>query len=186
MSQIVWIVLGVVGLLIVYFWSLYNGLVSLKTQIDEAWSEIDVQLKRRADLIPNLVETVKGYAKHEKTIFLDVTKARSALMSAGSLAKKAEASDMLTGALGKLFAVAENYPQLKANENFVQLQKELSDTEDKVAYSRQYYNGVVRDYNTKIRTFPNTLFNESMGFSEKDFFQTTEEEKKSVKVDFNS
>lgn len=180
-----YIVGGLILLVILYFWSLYNSLVSLKTQIDEAWSSIDVQLKRRADLIPNLVEAVKGYAKHEKTIFIDVTKARSALMSAKSLPAKAEASDMLTNALGKLFAVAENYPQLKANENFVHLQKELSDTEDKVAYSRQYYNTTVKDYNVKIQTFPNTLFNEALGFSEKDFFATAEEEKKSVKVDFS-
>ena len=180
-----WIVLGLVALVAVYFWSLYNGLVSLKTNIEEAWSQIDVQLKRRADLIPNLIETVKGYAKHEKTVFSDVTKARSAWMSARSLASKAQASDMLTAALGKLIAVAEAYPQLKANENFVQLQKELSDTEDKVAYSRQYYNNLIRDYNEKIRTFPNTLFNESLGFSEKEYFQASVEERKSVKVNFN-
>lgn len=176
---------GLVLLVILYFWSLYNALVTLKTHIAEAWSAIDVQLKRRADLIPNLIETIKGYAKHEKTIFLEVTKARSALMSAGTLAKKAEASDMLTNALGKLFAVAENYPQLKANENFIHLQKELSDTEDKVAYSRQYYNTTVKDYNIKIQTFPNTLFNEMLGFTEKEFFETSEIERKSVKVDFS-
>lgn len=175
---------GALALVVVYFWSLYNALVSLKTQIEEAWSQIDIQLKRRADLIPNLVTTVKGYAKHEKTVFSDVTKARSALMGATSLPAKAEASDMLTGALGKLFAVAENYPQLKANENFVQLQKELSDTEDKVAYSRQYYNKVVNAYNIKIQTFPNTLFNEMLGFREKEFFAATEGERKTVAVDF--
>lgn len=175
---------GVLALAVVYFWSLYNALVALKTQIEEAWSQIDIQLKRRADLIPNLVTTVKGYAKHEKTVFSDVTKARSALMGAKTLPAKAEASDMLTGALGKLFAIAENYPQLKANENFIQLQKELSDTEDKVAYSRQYYNKVVNDYNIKIRTFPNTLFNEMMGFLEKEFFAANEAERKNVKVDF--
>lgn len=175
---------GVLALIVIYFWSLYNGLVSLKTQIEEAWSQIDIQLKRRADLIPNLVNTVKGYAKHEKTVFSEVTKARSALMGAKTLPAKAEASDLLTGALGKLFAVAENYPQLKANENFVQLQKELSDTEDKVAYSRQYYNSIVNDYNIKIRTFPNTLFNEMLGFLEKEFFAANEAERKAVKVSF--
>ncbi len=179
-----WIVGGVVALVLVYFWSLYNGLVSLKTQIEEAWSQIDIQLKRRADLIPNLVNTVKGYAKHEKTVFSEVTKARSALMGAKKLETKAEANDMLTAALGRLFAVAENYPQLKANENFVHLQKELSDTEDKVAYSRQYYNSIVNDYNIKIRTFPNTLFNEMLGFLEKEFFAANEEERKAVKVNF--
>lgn len=181
----IWIVLGIVGLIVLYFWALYNSLVSLKTNIEEAWSQIDVQLKRRSDLIPNLVETVKGYAKHEKTVFSDVTKARSAMMGAKSLASKAQASDMLTAALGKLIAIAEAYPQLKANENFVQLQKELSDTEDKVAYSRQYYNNLIRDYNEKIRTFPNTLFNESLGFKEKDYFQALEGERKSVKVNFS-
>lgn len=179
-----WIILGFVALVIVYFWSLYNALVSLKTNIEEAWSQIDVQLKRRADLIPNLVETVKGYAKHEKTVFSDVTKARSAWTNARSLASKAQASDMLTAALGKLIAVAEAYPQLKANENFVQLQKELSDTEDKVAYSRQYHNNLIRDYNEKIRTFPNTLFNESLGFTEKQYFEASEGERATVKVNF--
>lgn len=184
MNQTLWLILGAVALVGVYFWTLYNGLISLKTQIEEAWSQIDIQLKRRADLIPNLVTTVKGYAKHEKSVFTEVTKARSALMGAKSLHAKAEASDMLTGALGKLFAIAENYPQLKANENFVHLQKELSDTEDKVAYSRQYYNSVVNDYNIRIRTFPNTLFNEMLGFAEKEFFAANEEERKSVKVSF--
>ena len=178
----IWIVLGIVVLIVGYFWSFYNALVSFKTNIEEAWSQIDVQLKRRADLIPNLVESVKGYAKHEKTVFSDVTKARGAMMGARSMESKAQASDMLTAALGKLIAIAEAYPQLKANENFVHLQKELSDTEDKVAYSRQYYNNLIRDYNEKIRTFPNTLFNESLGFGEKEYFQALEGEMKSVKV----
>ena len=180
-----WIVGGLTVLILVYFWSLYNALITLKTNIEEGWSQIDVQLKRRADLIPNLVESVKGYAKHEKTVFAEVTKARSAMMGARSLASKAQASDMLTAALSKLIAVAEAYPQLKANENFVQLQKELSDTEDKVAYSRQYYNNLIRDYNEKIRTFPNTLFNEALGFHEKEYFQTVEEERKNIRVNFN-
>lgn len=179
------IFIGVVVLAGIYFLALYNGLVSLKTRIGEAWSQIDVQLKRRADLIPNLVETVKGYAKHEKSVFSEVTKARSEVMSAKSLPKMAQASDMLTAALGRLIAVAENYPQLKANENFVQLQKELSDTEDKVAYSRQYYNTIVNEYNIKIRTFPNTLFNEMLGFLEKEFFAASEEERKAIAVKFS-
>ena len=183
--NLTWILVGAIVLVGLYLLSLYNGLVSLKARIEEAWSQIDVQLKRRADLIPNLVETVKGYAKHEKTVFSEVTKARSALMPAQSLQGKAQASDMLTNAIGKLFAIAENYPQLKANENFLQLQKELSDTEDKVAYSRQYYNSTVQEYNVKIRTFPNTLFNEMFGFSEKEFFAASEEERKSVKVNFS-
>ena len=180
-----WIVGGLTVLILVYFWSLYNALITLKTNIEEGWSQIDVQLKRRADLIPNLVESVKGYAKHEKTVFAEVTKARSAMMGARSLASKAQASDMLTAALSKLIAVADAYPQLKANENFVQLQKELSDTEDKVAYSRQYYNNLIRDYNEKIRTFPNTLFNEALGFHEKEYFHTVEEERKNIRVNFN-
>lgn len=175
---------GIVLLLLLYIWSLYNGLVSLKTQIEEAWSQIDVQLKRRADLIPNLVSTVKGYAKHEKSIMDSVTKARASMLAAKSLDAKAKASDALSGALGKLLAIAENYPQLKANDGFIQLQKELSDTEDKVAYSRQYYNSSVLEFNTKIRTFPNTLVNEMLGFPEKEFFGATEEERKNVKVNF--
>lgn len=183
--NIVWALLIVVGLMVVYLWSLYNGLISLRTQIEEAWSQIDVQLKRRADLIPNLVETVKGYAKHEKTVFAEVTKARSSLMTAKSLDTKAQASDSLTSALGRLFAIAENYPQLKANEGFVQLQKELGDTEDKVAYSRQYYNSTVLDYNTKIRQFPTNMLASPLGFAEKEFFGATEAEKQPVKVSFN-
>lgn len=184
--QITWIILGVLVLLVLYVWSLYNGLISMRMSIDEAWSQIDVQLKRRADLIPNLVETVKGYAKHEKTVFADVTKARTAMMSASNLASKAKASDALSGALGKLFAIAENYPQLKANDEFLQLQKELSDTEDKVAYSRQYYNSTVMDYNTKILVFPNSLLAGPFGFTKRDFFGASDTERQPVKVDFNA
>lgn len=180
-----WIILGLAVAIGFYLWTLYNGLVSLREQIEEAFSQIDVQLKRRAELIPNLVETVKGYAKHEKTVFSEVTKARSALMGAKSIEGKAKADDELTGALGRLFAVAENYPQLKANENFVQLQKELSDTEDKVAYSRQYYNNVVRDFNVRIQQFPAALIAQQLGFSQKDFFAANEAERKSVQVKFD-
>lgn len=175
---------GIIVLLALYIWSLYNGLIVLKTQIEEAWSQIDVQLKRRADLIPNLVETVKGYATHEKSIMTAVTNAHKAMLGAKSLDAKAKASDALSGALGKLLAIAENYPQLKANDSFIQLQKELSDTEDKVAYSRQYYNNSVMEFNTKIRTFPNTLVNEMLGFPEKEFFGASDEERKAVKVSF--
>ena len=172
-------------MIVVYFWSLYNGLVRESTEIDEAGAQIDVQLKRRADLIPNLVETVKGYAKHEKSVLTEVTKARSALMSAKSLPAKAQADDMLTGALKSLFAVAEAYPQLRANENFVQLQKELSDTEDKIAYSRQYYNTQLMEFNLKVRTFPNNLFVGMLGFKERQFFQAEESERKATKVSFS-
>lgn len=175
---------GIVVLLILYVWLLYNGLVRESTEIDEAWAQIDVQLKRRADLIPNLVGTVKGYAKHEKNVFAEVTKARSALMGAKSLPAKAKADDMLTSALKSLFAVAENYPQLKANENFMHLQKELSDTEDKVAYSRQYYNTQLLEFNMKVKTFPNVLVAPYLGFKERQFFKAEEGERGSVKVSF--
>jgi len=180
----VWIPVVVILVLILYLWGLYNSLVKESTDIDEAWSQIDVQLKRRTDLIPNLVETVKGYAKHEKTVFAEVTKARSAMMKADTPARMAQADNMLTGALKSLFAVAENYPQLRANENFVQLQKELSDTEDKIAYARQYYNTQVMEYNLKVKTFPNSLVAKQFGFSEKEYFKTAEAERQAVKVKF--
>lgn len=179
-----WIPVVLVVAIIGYVWSLYNGLVTGSAQVDEAWSQIDVQLKRRTDLIPNLVSTVKGYAKHEKSVFENVTKARTALMTATTPDKMAKANDMLSGALKSLFAVAENYPQLKANESFVQLQKELSDTEDKIAYARQFYNTNVMEYNVKTRLFPNSLFAGGMGFVAKEFFKTAEEERKGVKVEF--
>ena len=149
--------IGILAVLVLYIVAQYNGFVVLKTRIQEALSGIDVQLKRRADLIPNLVETVKGYAKHEKTVFTEVTKARSALMKAGSLEEKAKANDMLTGALKSLFAVAEAYPQLQASENFKDLQRQLEDTEDKVAYSRQFYNANVLDFNAKVQMFPSNM-----------------------------
>lgn len=179
-----WIFGGIVLLFVLYVWSLYNGLIMLKVRIEEAWSQIDVQLKRRADLIPNLVSTVKGYAKHEKTIMDSVTRARASMLSATSPEAKAKASDALSGALGKLLAIAENYPQLKANDSFIQLQKELSDTEDKVAYSRQYYNSSVLEFNTKIQVFPNSLLASALGFAGKEFFGATAQERKSVKVTF--
>lgn len=185
MATQIWVVVGILGLLVLYVWSLYNGLITESTQIDEAWGQIDIQLKRRADLIPNLVETVKGYAKHEKTVFTDVTRARTALMKAETPADSARANDMLTGALKSLFAVAEAYPQLKANENFVHLQKEISDTEDKVAYARQFYNTQLMEYNLKVKVFPNTLFAGMFGFKEKQFFKADEAERKGVKVTFS-
>lgn len=178
------IIIGLVVLILVFVWSLYNGFVTLKAQIEEAWSQIDVQLKRRLDLIPNLVSSVKGYAKHEKSVFENVTKARSSLMKAETPGEMAKANDALTGALKSLFAVAEAYPQLRANENFLQLQKELSDTEDKVAYSRQFYNSTVMDYNVKVRVFPNSIIANAFAFKEQPFFKATEEERKGVKVEF--
>ncbi len=181
----IWIVVGVIVVLGVYVWSLYNGLVTESTQIDEAWGQIDVQLKRRTDLIQYLVETVKGYAKHEKTVFAEVTKARSALLGAKSPADSAKANDMLTGALKSLFAVAEAYPQLKANDGFIQLQKELSDTEDKVAYARQFYNTQLMEYNVKVKVFPNNMLAGMFGFKEKEFFKVEEGERKAAKVSFD-
>lgn len=177
--------IGALVLLAVYLVATYNGFVVLKTRIQEALSGIDVQLKRRADLIPNLVETVKGYAKHEKSVFTEVTKARSALMKAGSLQEKADANNMLTGALKSLFAVAEAYPQLQASANFKDLQQQLTDTEDKVAYSRQFYNSNVLDFNAKVQMFPTNLIANVFGFKAFEFFQATEEEKKKVNVKFD-
>lgn len=170
--------------LLLYLWFVYNGLVTSKLRIDEALSHIDVQLKRRTDLIPNLVETVKGYAKHEKELFENVTKARSHLLSARSTQEKAEANNMLTDTLKTLFAVAENYPQLRASENFKQLQDELSDTENKIAYSRQFYNSNVLDYNTRLTIFPSALVGKLFNMKPAEFFAANEEERKSIKVSF--
>lgn len=175
---------GVLILVVLYFIGVYNHLVVLKTRIQEALSGIDVQLKRRADLIPNLIETVKGYAKHEKEVFENVTKARSALMSAESVSEKAEADNMLTGALKSLFAVAEAYPDLKANTNFSELQRQLEDTEDKIAYSRQFHNSNVLEYNAKIQMFPSNIVAGMFGFAAFDFFKADEDDKKKVDVKF--
>lgn len=171
-------------LVVVYLVGMYNALVSLRVKVKEAWSGIDVQLKRRVDLIPNLVETVKAYAKHEKEVFEAVTQARSALMNAGSHKDALQADEKLSGALKSLFAVAEAYPELKAQEGFVNLQKELSDTESKIAYSRQFYNSVVRDMNSKIVTFPGNLFAQTFGFKQEEFFEAQEGEREPVKVSF--
>ncbi len=170
--------------LVVYLIYIYNTFATLKVKISEAWSQIDVQLKRRADLIPNLVETVKGYASHEKEVFENVTRARSALLGANTPEQASEANNQLTTALKSLFAVAEAYPDLKAQEGFINLQKELSDTEDKVAYSRQFYNSVVRQFNEMIVAFPSNIIAGMMGFKQQDFFQASEAERQSVKVDF--
>ncbi|MBI2051332.1 LemA family protein [Candidatus Roizmanbacteria bacterium] len=178
------IAIGVLVLFAVYIIAAYNRFVVLKARIKEALSGIDVQLKRRFDLIPNLVETVKGYAKHEREVFQNVTKARSALVSAKSPKEKAEANDMVTGALKSLFAVAEAYPQLQASENFQELQRQLEDTEDKVAFSRQFYNSNVLDYNTRVKSFPSNVIANVFGYKEEEFFQTSEEARKEVKVEF--
>lgn len=169
---LLWILIGVVALAVIWLWVTYNGLIKSKMRADEALSDITVQMKRRLDLIPNVVESVKGYAKHEKGVFEEVTKARTAAMAApqGDLAKQAAADNMLTGALKSLFAVSENYPDLKANQNFLQLQQELVDTEDKIQASRRFYNGNVRDFNTKIKVFPTNLIAGMLGFNDYTFF----------------
>ncbi|MFA6005205.1 MAG: LemA family protein [Patescibacteria group bacterium] len=178
------IILVFVVLFVLYVWGTYNQLIVLKNRLDEAWSGIEVQLKRRADLIPNLVETVKGYAKHEKSVFENVTKARAQMMSAGSVKDMQKADNMLTGALKSLFAVAEAYPDLKANTNFQDLQKEVADTEDKVAYSRQFYNSNVLNYNNLIQMFPSNLLAAQFHFQQKEFFEADVKDRGPVKVSF--
>lgn len=179
-----YIILVIVALVLFFLWFTYNSLVTLRERIREALSSIDVQLKRRTDLIPNLVETVKGYAKHEKGVFEEVTKARAALMSAKSPGEKAVANNMLAGALKSLFAVAEAYPDLKASKNFSDLQEELSDTENKISYSRQFYNSTVLEYNTKLKTFPTLIIAGTFGFKEEEFFKAGGGERENVKVSF--
>jgi LemA protein len=178
--EIVWIVLAIAVLAALFLWGAYNSLVTLRVRVDEAWSDITVQLKRRIDLIPNLVETVKGYAKHESGIFEEVTKARANLMNAKGVKETAASENQFEGALKSLFAVAEAYPDLKANQNFAQLQQELVDTEDKIQASRRFYNGGVRDLNTKIQTFPSNVVAGMFGFKNRDFFELDESEQKAA------
>ena len=185
MNLTIGIVIFLILSIVAYIWISYNSLVTLRERIKEALSGIDVQLKRRTDLIPNLVESVKGYAKHEKEVFENVTNARSAMMGAKGPAEKAQADNMLTGALKSLFAVAEAYPDLKASDNFKALQEELSDTENKISYSRQFYNSNVLAYNTKIKMFPSSVIAGQFGFAEKEFFETEDADKKPVKVSFS-
>lgn len=178
------IIVGALVLLGLFVAFLYNSLTRAHIRVKEAWSGIEVQLKRRSSLIPNLIETVKGYAKHEKEVFENVTKARSALVGAKDPAQAAAANNMLSSALKTLFAVAEAYPDLKASDNFKELQQELSDTETKIAAARQFYNANVMDYNTKIRVFPNVLLASMLKFTEEKFFEADEEAKKEIKVNF--
>src|SRR5271169_847725 len=180
-----WFIIAIIAVLVIWLVAAFNGLIRLRTQAQEAWSDIDVQLKRRYDLIPNLVSTVQGYAAHEKTVFEDVTKARSQAMQATG-ADKAGAENQLSGALKSLFAVAENYPDLKANQNFLSLQNELTDTEDKIQAARRFYNGMVRDFNTKLQVFPTNMFANAFGFTKMDFFgnDLTDVEKQPVAVRF--
>lgn len=180
----IYIFVGVLVLIALFVGYLYNSLVRGRIRVKEAWSGIEVQLKRRSSLIPNLVDTVKAYAKHEKEVFENVTKARSALLGAKNPTQAAEANNMLTSTLKTLFAVAENYPELKASDNFKHVQEELSDTETKIAASRQFYNANVMDYNTKIKVFPNVLLASALGFKEEMFFEADEESKKDIKVKF--
>lgn len=177
--------LFVLVLLAGYLINLYNSLVKLRVLVEEAWSGIDVQLKRRYDLIPNLVETVKGYAKHEKELFEKVSELRSSAMSAGSIEKKGKIENQLTETLRTVFAVAENYPELKADSSFMKLQDELTSIEEEIQSSRRYYNGTVRDFNTKIQVFPTNLLAGIFGFETREFFEAEEGERENVKVDFS-
>lgn len=176
-----WIILGVVVLLVVVFAAMYNGLIKLNIRADEAWSDITVQMKRRLDLIPNLVNTVKGYATHEKGVFEEVTAARAAIMGAQGPEDTAKAENQFQAAMKSIFAVAEAYPDLKANQNFQDLQAELVDTEDKIQAARRFYNGVVRDFNTKRKVFPTNIFAGMLGFNkDREFFDVAEGEKSAV------
>jgi LemA protein len=169
--MVLWIILGVAVLLGLFLWITYNGLVTLKVRVDEAWSDITIQLKRRLDLIPNLVNSVKGYAAHESGVFEKVTEARTNALNAKGVKETAAAENQFEGALKSLFAVAESYPDLKANQNFLQLQQELVDTEDKIQAARRFYNSGVRDLNTKIQVFPNNVFAGMLGFNQREFFE---------------
>ncbi len=181
-----YIILGIVVLAIVWLWAVYNGLVTLNVRTEEAWSDIEIQLKRRYDLIPNLVSTVKGYAAHESGIFEKVSQARSAAMGAQTPAQHAAAENMLSSTLKSLFAVSEAYPDLKANQNFLDLQHELRDAEDKIQAARRFYNANARDLNIKMQLFPNNLIANSLGFKKREFFDLPDgdEAQKPVEVKF--
>jgi len=175
----------VIVIIVLAFFGLYNVLVAKKNRVKNAWHQIDVQLKKRADLVPNLIETVKGYAKHEKTVFQQVTKARTAFLNAGSVAEKAKATNMLTGALKSLFAVAENYPDLKASKNFLMLQEELAGIESKIAYARQFYNDSVMAYDVALESFPTNIVASLFKFKKEfEYFEVEESERSVPKVSF--
>jgi len=179
------IVLIIIGAVAVAAIGIYNGLITLRNRSDNAWAQVDVQLRRRYDLIPNLVETVKGYAAHEKETFQKVTEARAQAINAGTVAEQGKAENMLTGALKSLFAVSESYPDLKANQNFLMLQEELAGTEGKIAYARQFYNDTVMKFNTKQQVFPSNIIASMFGFQEKEYFEIEEPEaREAVKVEF--
>jgi len=181
-----WIAIIIIAAIVVIGIGIYNSLIKSRNRVDEAWSDIEVQLKRRYDLIPNLVETVKGYASQESSVLENVTKARTLAMQAGSMEEKLKDENMLSGALKSLFAVAESYPDLKSNQNFMQMQRDLTDTEDKIQASRRFYNGTVRDFNTKLQVFPTNLFASMLGFKVREFFDIDEKgpEGQPVKVEF--
>src|SRR5438270_8200603 len=179
-----WILLGVVVLLVLYVIAAYSGLVRLRNRIDNAWSQIDVQLRRRYDLIPNLVETVKGYAAHERELFEDVTRARALAEQASGVQDQAQAENQITRGIRQLLAVAENYPQLKANQNFLALQEELTSTESKIAYARQFYNDEVALLNTRVQSFPSNLIARAGKFQPRHFFEIDEPATQPVSVEF--
>ncbi len=180
----IWVIIGIIALIIIAFILYYNRFTVLENRIDNSLSQIDVQLKRRADLVPNLINTVKGYAKHEKAIMEDVTEARKALLSAKTIESKVKAGAELQAALKSIFAIAENYPQLRANENFIQLQQELSVIEERIAYSRQFYNDSILSYNNAVETFPGSFFASVYNKKEKEMLQITVEERAVPKVQF--
>ena len=182
---VVWVILGVLVVIVLWAMFAYNGLVQQKNWVQEAWAQIDVQLQRRNDLVPNLVETVKGYAKYESSTLEKVTELRRQVAAATTPAEAMKASDALTRQISGIFAVAENYPDLKASGNFAHLQEELTNTENKISYSRQLYNSVVSNYNVKLETFPSNLVAAIFGFKAADFLQTPEEEKAVPRVDFS-
>ena len=182
--MIIWVVLGVVALILLWVALAFNGLVSVRNRAENGWSEIDVQLRRRYDLIPNLVQTVQGYATHERELFEDVAKLRSAAMGAKGVDQQASADHAVTAGLGRLLAVAENYPDLKASQNFLALQEELTGTESKIAYARQFYNDQVMKLNTKIQKFPTNLLAGPLGFSAREFFQIEDAARSPVQARF--
>jgi len=183
--EVLYVVLGIAVLVGLFAMGVYNALIVLRNKVDEGWSDIDTQLKRRWDLIPNMIETVKGYAKHEKGVFEEVTKARSQAMQAKTPEETAKAENALTSTLKSLFAVSENYPDLKANQNFLDLQATLKEVEEQIQMSRRYYNGTVRDFNTKLQVFPNNIVAGMLGFKDREFFEIEEGEKQNVKVSFS-
>jgi len=181
----IWIVLIIIAVLVFVLVGLYNSLITLRNRADNAWAQVDVQLRRRYDLIPNLVETVKGYAKHEREVFQNVTEARAKAIDAGTVKEQEQAENMLTGALKSLFAVVENYPDLKANQNFLMLQEELAGTEGKIAYARQFYNDSVMKFNMKQQVFPSNIIANMFNFKEKEYFEIEEPAaREPVKVEF--